>query len=97
MIAHFCGCGFCFVAEITSKSGIDNWLYNFGYEHSDWIEKYITSLYWAVITMSTVGYGDIFPINKYEKLFVIIVNFISCGVFAYCLNKISSILGSMTN
>ena len=36
--------------------------------------------------MITVGYGDIVAVTKYEKLYVIFVTFLACGVFAYVVN-----------
>jgi hypothetical protein len=38
--------------------------------------------------MITLGYGDIYPITKIEKIYVIFVTIISCGVFAYIINTI---------
>jgi hypothetical protein len=38
--------------------------------------------------MITVGYGDIVPINPTEKIYVIIMTLVSCGIFAYALNII---------
>ena len=54
------------------------------------------SIYWAVVTLTTVGYGDIHPVNKYEKIYTIFVNFISCGVFAYCLNRIGNAVANVS-
>ena len=42
--------------------------------------------------MTTVGYGDISPVTYTENIFVICINFISIGVFAYFLNNIGSIV-----
>jgi hypothetical protein len=34
---------------------------------------YVTSLYWAITTLTTIGYGDICPQNRYEKIYAIFV------------------------
>lgn len=46
--------------------------------------------------MITIGYGDVVPVNKVERLFVIIDCIIACGVFAYSINAIGSIVSSIT-
>jgi len=52
------------------------------------IFSYINALYFAVITILTVGYGDIVPGNKYEKVFSIFSILITCCVFAYTMNVV---------
>lgn len=41
--------------------------------------------------MITVGYGDILPKNPLEVLVNIFTMLISCGVYAYTLNKVGAI------
>ena len=57
-----------------------------------WFVKYTYSLYFAVTTMITVGYGDIVPTNAYEVVFVIFAMFVSCGVFAYSFNLVGDLV-----
>ena len=44
-------------------------------------EPYITSLYWAVTTMSTIGYGDIFPMTGPERVLGMFL--MSAGYYVY--------------
>ncbi len=45
--------------------------------------------------MITVGYGDITPQNSYERIYVMVITIISCGVFAYAVNTVGSIFQKM--
>jgi len=46
--------------------------------------------------MITIGYGDVVPVSLTEKIFVMSMTFISCGVFAYSLNTISRIISEVS-
>ena len=45
--------------------------------------------------MGTIGYGDIVPVTLPEKLMVIMMIFVSTGVYGYTLNSINNILNDM--
>lgn len=36
--------------------------------------------------MLTVGYGDMIPSNMVERIVIVVLTLISCGVFGYALN-----------
>lgn len=42
--------------------------------------------------MTTTGYGDICPVTNYEKVFVSACMIASCGVFAYVVGSIETIV-----
>lgn len=64
--------------------------------NADFVNQYITSLYWAVTTLTTVGYGDIVPVNYQERILSIAVFVIGATVFGYIIGKIGNVVGSMT-
>ena len=53
------------------------------------------ALYFTVVTMITVGYGDITPKNEIEITCSIFIMMLSCCIFAYSVNKIGMILADI--
>lgn len=51
----------------------------------------VDSLYFSVMTMSTVGYGDFVPSTASSKIFTIVFTFLSIGVFVAFTAKVVKI------
>jgi voltage-gated potassium channel len=50
------------------------------------------SLWWAIVTLTTVGYGDVVPITIGGRIFTFVMLLIGLGVFAVPVGLISSAL-----
>jgi len=95
-LAHLCACVWHYVGLWEISNGIyDNWLVKKGIDMEKWYIRYIYSLYFSIVTMMTVGYGDISSNNYIECLFNIFIIIYGCGVFAYSINNIGNIFKEM--
>lgn len=56
---------------------------------------YVASLYYSVMTLTSVGYGDIQPQNEAEYIACIFLMLVSGIVWAYILGTLTAILSSM--
>ena len=52
----------------------------------------IDALYFSVMTMSTIGYGDFSPTTNFSKIFTIIYALLSIGIFVAVVSKIVTII-----
>ncbi len=52
----------------------------------------IDSVYFSIMTMSTIGYGDLVPTSTFSKLFTIIFTLLSIGVFVALVSKLVAII-----
>ncbi len=63
----------------------------FGYMHySDY--SFIDALYMVIITMSTVGFGEVHPLTPTEKLFTIFLIIFSIGIFGYFISLLTEFI-----
>ncbi|KAL7540091.1 hypothetical protein ACHAXR_012578 [Thalassiosira sp. AJA248-18] len=82
VVCHWCGCLWYMMASLSIALGqSENWRYAdenhevLSISHSDFggFAAYLRSIYWAIVGMSTVGYGDIIPTNIIETTFATVV------------------------
>ena len=66
-----------------------------GYIHSSG-ELYVYSLYWALTTMVSVGYGDYTPSNTPERLLGIVTMNITSIIFGYIIGNVGTIIEKHT-
>lgn len=65
--------------------------YLFEYEaQPDKFENIPTAIYWAVVTLASVGYGDISPVTVPGRAMTIVLAFIGIGIFAIPAALLSS-------
>ena len=71
--------------ELIFTAGITIALGTFAFHHLEgW--SYVDSLYFSVVTLTTVGFGDFSPSTTYGKLFAIVYIFIGIGIILNFIN-----------
>ncbi|XP_010252297.1 PREDICTED: potassium channel KOR2-like isoform X1 [Nelumbo nucifera] len=57
----------------------------------DFWRRYITSLYFAIVTMATVGYGDIHAVNTREMIFIMVYISFDMVLGAYLIGNMTAL------
>ena len=96
--AHFLGCMFVLLREqtMTDSEDFDNWMdqYDADLRDKDNTQKYVVCLYWALATVSTIGYGDVLPVNHSERTFSVAVALIGVVIFAFAMGNITTLMAT---
>ncbi|CAN1238890.1 Potassium channel KAT3 [Linum grandiflorum] len=91
LAVHSAGCFYYWLAynhPVEENTWIGSEVPNFK-ERSIWL-GYTYSLYWSIVTLTTVGYGDLHAVNTSEQVFNMLYMLFNIGLTAY-------LIGNMTN
>ena len=86
MCLHFVASLFIFIG----RNHYPNWIYSNHLENLSFIHIYITSIYYLIATVTTVGYGDITPSNEGERWFGLIILIVGIIVYSFAVAGISN-------
>lgn len=107
LYAHYVGCGWLFFGHFEFHrvgqdiENTDDWFTNdeynpnFDIDHNRWggLAGYIRAIYWAMISITTVGYGDIVAVSLSETLYATIAILIGGLMYPSTVGALSSVMG----
>jgi hypothetical protein len=86
-------CLYIFLGHLTSQS-YTGWTEGAIQDTEDDLDLYILSFYFIVTTVTTVGYGDYSPDNRYERVFCMFLMIIGVSSFTFVSGALSSIMSN---
>jgi hypothetical protein len=94
LVIHWIAC-IWFLTAYVSKFPLNSWAVRAGIENADSFTQYLRSLYWAIVTMTTVGYGDITPLRNTEYILTIFVILLGATTYAFMIGNIASLISKI--
>lgn len=82
ILLHISSCVWCFLGLYDEADNI-SWVHQYGLQNHSPSELYFISLYFMLVTLTTVGYGDLLPRTNTEIIFIIV--WMLTGVVFYSL------------
>ncbi len=91
---HLMACLFFLVSKFEEEDET-NWVVYAGINDEKSSYQYLVSIYWALQTLTTVGYGDIALRSVYEKIAALIWMIIGVGFYSFTIGNLASIFNSI--
>ncbi|CAK4115514.1 unnamed protein product [Aphanomyces euteiches] len=91
LTSHWSSCFFFFL----SNGVPGGWVSKQGLEHKTLFDQYVNSFYWSIMTMTTVGYGDVTGQNTSERGFSIVAMVVGAWIFAYGITNVVAAVANL--
>lgn len=93
IITYFIGCLFYLVSGLFSKED-PNFIQTYSLKETPGYYQMITSCYFSITTLSTVGYGDLSPQSRHEMIFGIFIMLAGVAFFSYIMGSFIEIIST---
>jgi CRP-like cAMP-binding protein len=93
MMVHISSCLWIYVGNVIDTG--DTWIIANGLADAGNFDVYICSLYFIMLTILSIGYGDIVCRNVYERLFNLLFMLFGIMFFSFALSALASIFSKM--
>ena len=91
-IIHWIGCMMFAVANFECESKGKCWIMKYNLRDMATKQQYTTSLYYAMTTMCSVGYGDFFPVTTNERMTCMVGMILASGMYAFIISDIGKMV-----
>lgn len=91
VVAHLLACLFFLVPVYAGNAYTTSWRVSAGLNEMEAGQAYVRCLYWAFTTMTTIGYGDLYPVTFAELIFGVFAEIGGLAVFALLVNQINMV------
>lgn len=95
IITYFVGCFWYLISEQLNSTD-DTFITRFALDDPSKTnyDKLIMSCYFALTTLSTVGYGDLYPVSRLEMIFGIFIMLCGVAFFSYIMSSFIEIISN---
>lgn len=93
-MVHLMSC-FWFLSAKFNDFEYNSWVVLRGIEDNDDGYQYLTSVYWSLQTITTVGYGDIPAKTTTEQVLSVLWMVFGVGFYSFTIGNLSSVIASM--
>lgn len=99
LYAHWQACVWGLVSSYMQDSGYPNWIAAFHVQHIDThggappgaLDTYVAALYWSVMTLTSIGYGEMTPVNTAERVLCSIYMMASGIMWTWAIGSVAAI------
>jgi len=100
IVTHWVACAW-FLVGYPTKLPADGWFFSDGIVDEKLVQlndpgsryfEWITAFYWAMTTMSTIGYGDISAHTAKERTVAVLFMWLGCAFFSYIVGRFTHLL-----